>query len=364
MPAEHLKVPTSLKSFLGNPQVVDVLWRALEQNRLPHALIFAGPAGVGKCTLAILLAQHLNCLNVSAEGACGHCSMCRKILAVLKSRYLECLSPKGEELCGGCKNCRIFSDQHPDIRLVEPAKTTIGIDQVRELITEISYQPFEARFRVVVLDPADQMRVEAHNSLLKTLEEPPSRTVIVLVTTNPYFLLQTIRSRSRMLQFGEIPPSLIEEYLVRERRLPSEEARLAAIFSHGSLAAALAFDSGQHRDARALALRFVDLLMTRGRFSEASALVAGLAKDRVVFDIWLDSIEAILQDVYFARVAPHRVSQRDLQTELSRFADSATRTDVVSAIEAFRKLRLALLRNVNRQIALESLFITHTSRSS
>ena len=79
------------------------------------------------------------------------------------------------------------------------------------MIGEIAFQPAEARYRVVILDPAEKMRAEAHNSLLKTLEEPPSRTVIILVTTNPYMLLETIRSRSRMLPFGEIPQDEIEQ---------------------------------------------------------------------------------------------------------------------------------------------------------
>ncbi len=361
MPTEPPKPPASLRSFVGNRQAVEILQRALRQDRLPHALIFAGPAGVGKCTLAILLAQRINCLAPKPDGACGRCPMCRKILAVLQSRYIRCLSPKGEVPCGGCRHCRIMADQHPDIKLVEPEKTTIGIDQVRDVIREISYQPFEARFRVVILDPADQMRAEAHNSLLKTLEEPPSRTVIVLVTTNPYLLLQTIRSRSRMVQFGEIPQAKIEEYLVTERGISAAEARLAATFSHGSLAAALSLDTGQYREARSRALSFVDLLLKRGLFTQASALVSGLGKDKSLFDAWLEAVETILQDVYFTQTAPERVIQTDLHVELGDLARSSSRREVVAAIGGLRKLRSALPRNINRQMALEALFLAQTS---
>ena len=363
MSAEYPKVPESLMSFLGNRQAVDILVRAVELDRLPHALIFAGPAGVGKCTLAVLLAQRLNCLAPGADGACGRCTMCRKIRSVLLARYLSCLSPKGELPCGGCRNCRILADQHPDIRVIEPEKTTIAIDQVRELISEISYQPFEARFRVVILDPADKMRAEAHNSLLKTLEEPPSRTIIILVTTNPYFLLTTILSRCRLLQFGGIPQNLIEDYLVKEKGLTTQEAQLAACLSNGSLAAALSFDSGTHREAKAQAMRFVDLLIRRGRFSEASPLLSGLGKDKKVQDIWLESVEAILQDVYFSQIAPERVSQQDLQADLAGLARMISRAELVSIIGAFKRLRLALTRNVNRQIALESIFLSHALRA-
>jgi DNA polymerase III subunit delta' len=235
---------------------------------------------------------------------------------------------------------------------------------VREMITEISYQPFEARYRVVILDPAELMRIEAHNSLLKTLEEPPSRSIIVLVTTNPYLLLQTIRSRSRMLQFGGIPEDLIADYLVRARGRAPEEARVAAGFSQGSLTAALTFDTERYREVRSLALRFVSLLLNRGRFAEASVLVASLGKDKDAFAMWLESVEALLQDVYFLLVAPERVGQSDMPLELVNISNAASRTAIVSAILAMRRFRQSLKSNVHRQIALESLFLAETSRKT
>ena len=191
--SEHRRVPENLASFIGNAQVVHLLRRAVEQDRLPHALIFAGPSGVGKCTLAVLLAQHLNCLSPAGSDACGKCIACRKTLAVLQSRYLTCLTPKGEIPCGSCASCKVLSSQHPDVRILTPSpgKTVIRMEQVRDLITEVSYQPFEGRYRVVILDPVDQMAPNAPNSLLKTLEEPPSRTIIILVTTKPFELLST-----------------------------------------------------------------------------------------------------------------------------------------------------------------------------
>lgn len=350
----------SLHSFLGNEHVVEILRRAIQQDRLPHAMIFAGPAGVGKCTLAVLLAQYLNCPSPKGESGCGTCAVCRRIAAVIGTRYKECLTlEKG--YCGTCANCLARMQRHPDIRIVEPEKTTIGIDQVRGMIAEVAYQPFEARYRVVILDPADQMRQEAHNSLLKTLEEPPSRTIIILVTTNPYVLLDTIRSRSRMLQFGGIPQRLIEECLTKRERRSPEEAHLAAIFSNGSLGIALSFDTDQYKEVRAQALQFVTLLLTRGRFSAASALAADVAKEKENFQLWLDSAAAILQDVYYAQVAPERIGQLDLLEELKRLGQAIPRDAVISAIERLKELKLALFRNLNRQLALEAMFLGLTA---
>ena len=160
--------------------------------------------------------------------------------------------------------------RHPDVRLIEPEKSVISIDQVRDLIDEVAFQPAEARYRVVILDPAGEMQAAAQNSLLKTLEEPASRTVTILVATNPYMLLQTIRSRARMLQFGEIPQDRIERHLIQQEGRAVEEARLAAAISGGSMAAALAVNTEEYRDIRIQALEFVSLLLKRGRFIDVS----------------------------------------------------------------------------------------------
>ncbi len=358
-------IPKSLAAFIGNAQAVHLLRRALDQDRLPHALILAGPAGVGKGTLAVLLAQHLNCLSPAGTGACGKCAACLKILAVLQSRYLTCLTPKGEFPCGGCDNCRILSSQHPDVKILKPlpGKTVISMDQVRELITEISYHPFEGRYRVAIIDPVDQMAYNAPNALLKTLEEPASRTVIVLLTTRPFELLSTIRSRSRTLQFNGIPQHQIEDYLVRRAGRAPDEARLSAALSRGSLAAALDFDGELCRELLDKALRFVSLLLTRGSFTDANAIASSVAKDkkdREAFGLWLECVEALLQDVYFAHVAPGRMIQNDLLAELKRLVSVSSRADVVAAIEAIKNLRRALPRNVQRQLALEALFLSLT----
>jgi DNA polymerase III subunit delta' len=345
----------ALRNFIGNAGAVEILKRAIQQDRLPHAMIFAGPAGIGKCTLALLLAQRLNCLSPVNDEACDHCSACTRIRAVIESRGLPCLSLKSG-FCGSCPNCLIRIKCHPDIRLIEPEKTTIGIDQIREMINEIMFQPFEAKFRVVILDPAEQMRAEAHNSLLKTLEEPASRTIIILVTTNPYMLLETIRSRSRLLQFGEILQDQIVQHLINEGR-PADEARISAALSGGSLATALAFNSQEYREVREKALHFLELVLNKGGFSEASSIAAEITKDKQLFRLWADSMEALLQDIYYASTAPERIGQRDLIHRLQQMARAVPRSFVVSVIDAVRKLKSELQYNVNRQIALEAMFL-------
>lgn len=326
-----MTAPMTFAEFAGNARVVEVLRRAVRQNRLPHALIFAGPDGVGKRTLALMLARMLNCHAQEAERPCGRCGPCRKILA----------------------------ESHPDVRVVtiKSDRKYIDIEQARELTGEIAYQPFEARFRVVVLDPADQMQAPAANSLLKTLEEPASRTVLILVTARPYMLLVTVRSRARILQFGTIAPAQIEEYMVQRMGKKRPEARLAALFSMGSLGAALQFDSDSFREARAKALRYAHLLLGKGSFAQVSALVSEVAKDKDEFPSWLDALSAILQDTYYTHVAPQLVAQSDIEGDLTALATASSRQSVASAIRSVQRFRRQLQSNVNRTIGLEALFL-------
>jgi len=327
-----MNFPANLQSFIGNGRVVQILRRAIDQQRLPHALIFAGPGGVGKRTLALIMAQRLNCPSPAHGEACNTCTSCSKIRNGL----------------------------HPDVRIIEPEGAFIKIDQIRALINEIAYQPFEGRYRVAILDGADQLRIEAANCLLKTLEEPPSKSFIVLVTARPYSLLGTIRSRSRLLLFGSIPEDAIADYLIRNQGLSPEDARLAAVLSNGSLGAALGFDAAQGRETRQQALRFVSLLLRKEKFAQASAFAAGILKEKEQFLPWIDMTFTLLQDVYYAQVAPERMSQRDLAGELTALARASSRAAVVSGIQAVKRLRAALQRNVNRQLALEALFLKET----
>jgi len=328
-----MTLPAGFDAFLGNRRVVEILRRAVERNRVPHALIFAGPQGVGKTTLALLLAQRLNCAQPEAGRACSSCVSCRKIRSAV----------------------------HPDVRVVEPQGAFIKIEQIRSLIGEIAFQPFEAQYRVVVLDGADQMRKEAANCLLKTLEEPPSRTVLVLVTTRPYLLLQTIHSRSQMIQFVPVQEQLIEKHLVEFLGWSPDDAKLAAMFSGGSFGEAIGFDKARHRDVRKQALRFISLLLRKGGFVDISPMAAEIAKKRESFEVWIEAVAVLLQDIYYAQVSPSQMSQPDLVGELTELSRTVSRARVVSSINAVKGLKAAVQSNANRRLALESLFLNECS---
>jgi len=174
-----------LRDIVGHQRLVELLGRSIAGGTLPPSLLFAGPAGATKRQTALAVAQTLNCLDLrQATDASGQPTA---------------------DACGVCASCvRIQRGVHPDIVIVEPGDTgAIKIDQIREVVERAAYRPFEGRRRVVVIDEADALMAPAQNALLKTLEEPPSLSVFILVTTRPDMLLPTVRSRCIRLLFTE-----------------------------------------------------------------------------------------------------------------------------------------------------------------
>ena len=159
--------------LLGHARAKTVVGRAIKADRVPHAYLFKGPDGVGKKLFARGLATALNCRARKDGAACGVCPSCVKMRA----------------------------DTHPDYLVVEPEKGAIKIDQVRKVCRELSYAPYESKYRVVVLEDVHTMRQEAANSLLKTLEEPPENNILILTSESSADVLTTVASRCQVVPF-------------------------------------------------------------------------------------------------------------------------------------------------------------------
>ncbi len=177
----------SFSTFPGQPAAVSFLKSALEGGRLPHALLFAGPAEAGQRELAVELAK-----------------------------ALFCPAAKGAQCCDACASCRRTAQYgHPDLLMLEPEEDTrvIKVEAVRALKARAALKPFEATSKVFIIDPADGMNDIAQNALLKTLEEPEGRTLIILISSSPERLLATLRSRAQTLNFLPV---------ARDRQVPEE----------------------------------------------------------------------------------------------------------------------------------------------
>jgi DNA polymerase-3 subunit delta' len=193
----------------GQETAVRFLRGVIANQRIASAYLFAGREGIGKATTALAFALMLNCEEPGDDDACTRCDSCRKIV----------------------------NGNHPDLFLIEPEKEgrAIKIDQIREIERQIGFSPVSARYRVMIIDPADRMTDEAANAFLKTLEEPPPHNVFILTARDPGDLFPTIVSRCQQVPFKPLAPEYIADFLTRELDLDRERARLVARLSEGSL---------------------------------------------------------------------------------------------------------------------------------
>ena len=197
--------------IIGNAPAIGILQNSIKSERVACGYLFHGPEGVGKKLAAIQMAKALNCEQGGPE-PCGQCIPCRKI-------------------DGGI---------HPDVLVVAPRGKArmIKVEQVRELIERMSMMAFEGKWKVFILDDAECMNLESQNRLLKTLEEPTPKSVLMLISSQPSRLLPTIISRCQKVVFHPIPEIDLERYLVDQRGIEPARARLLAALSHGQISRA------------------------------------------------------------------------------------------------------------------------------
>ena len=210
-------VPISFRDILGQERALNYLRTAWQHGRLAHAYLFLGPEGVGKASTTRALTALLNCTQPLEGEACGTCPSCRRMAA----------------------------GTHPDFRIILPTsegrQPQIKIEQIRELRRLTAYPPVGDGWRVVLIKPAEAMNDAAVNALLKTLEEPPPRHLLILTAGVEDDLFPTVVSRCQKLAFAPLPATLIRQELIRRGRSEAQAALLTAL-SGGSLGRALALD--------------------------------------------------------------------------------------------------------------------------
>jgi len=257
------------KNVAGNSRVKKILRTALQRHRVPNSLLFCGPEGVGKTAMATTLAKALNC-KAGRDDACEECESCKAIEA----------------------------GRFPDVLGIAPEKDIIKIEQMRFIKQFAHLRPFSGTKRVFIVEQADKMNEESGNSLLKVLEEPPSFTHIILVTSNPFRILPTIRSRCQVLGFSRIGREEIERILV-EQGYPEEQAKLLSIIVGGNLERAMGMDWEEVRKFRQSAWElFLTLLGGRGSSDFLSAFVFQrrvAAKDE--FERTMDLFASFCRDI-------------------------------------------------------------------
>jgi DNA polymerase-3 subunit delta' len=351
------------KDVIGHRRVVRLLARSVGRGSLPPSLIFAGPAGVGKRLTAVATAQAVNCTApvldapIAADGGPD--------LEVGRSGEPDRLELDACGICAACR--RIARGVHGDVIIVEPGDShSIKTEQVREIIDRAAYRPFEGRRRVVIIDEADALVASAQNALLKTLEEPPSASIFVMVTSRPDMLLPTVRSRCPRLGFRALNPRDIARALI-ERGHNEAQARAVAATADGSLGRALDMTAGDLVEAREVAGHVLAAAAAgddpRRRIDGAKELLSntggGGATDREKLASHLRAMASLVRDVELlsTRADVRALANADVQPDLERLVHAYGGGRGVRAFSAIDRALVALDRNAGVKIVADWLVL-------
>lgn len=303
--------------WIGQDEKLEQLMRSVQAGRIVHALLFAGPRGTGKRTVADWFAQALLCREADAP-------------------------------CGTCPTCKQFeAGVHPDVRRIAPEKNAIKVETIRELIDWLALRPYEADRHIVIIEQADRMNASAQNALLKTLENPTGEAMFFLLTDAPGGLLSTILSRCQMVRFQ--PLSIQDCALALERRgMEAARARLLSGLAQGSVGRALEIDADEgYFERRGRVLESLESLNGKASVARAAAMLAeekgGEQSVLEVMELWARDLMAVQNGV-----APF---ESDDEARLSR-----SRMNGAQLLRAVMSARQKLAANVSWTNVLETMY--------
>jgi len=328
---------------VGQSRAVSLLQRSLERGSLAHAYLFAGPPHVGKMTLALNLAQALNC--EAAEPPCGECASCQKI-ALAKHADVQII---GLTSNGDSAEAKL--------------RTEISIDQIRQMQHAASLPPFEGKYKVFIIDGAEQLSIEAANCLLKTLEEPVAGVIFILLTTNERLLPATVVSRCQRLELSPLAAGEVEAALNSGWGIEPQKAKLVARLCHGCLgwAVSAAVDDGRLQQRAERMDRLLDIINGdyEERFTYVAQLVAQFSQSRgLVYDI-LDSWLDFWRDLLLVKVGcSDAITNVDLEARLVEMARGYSLAQIKAFIRSIQAAGEQLRQNANPRLVLEVLMLS------
>ncbi|MGM0499476.1 MAG: DNA polymerase III subunit delta' [Bacillota bacterium] len=319
----------SFNSIIGQKEAIEILEDEIEKNRISHAYLFSAADGSGKSKLAFEFAK---------------ASFCEE---------------DGVDSCGTCINCRKMDHQnHPDFKTISVLedKTAISIDQIRELKKEIAYKPYDSDHKIYVIDPAEKLTKQAANSLLKTLEEPPSFATIILLAEDSGKLLPTLVSRCQQIKLSSVSQQKIKDLLLGEG-LNKQQADIVSIAAAGSPGKALDITKidnyFEHRQEIYNFLKKIKAKNTMEIFKITDKLCSLLKNDFPCFDLlsdWYRDIMMIKQDYLDA------VINKDYLEELKELAAELSLQTIIRNLELIAQSQEYIERNIREKLSLEVLF--------
>lgn len=349
--------------FWGNRTIAEALRGMMAKDRLPHALIFSGPPGVGKYTLAQMLAKAIHCAEREND-FCGHCASCRNIaLADDRWKAVEEAEQEREKLTKRPREVPLILQHHPDVFVLAPngPLRLFQIEQARYLKQALEFVPAGNRKKVFLLPDAERMDAAAANSLLKSLEEPPSHALLVLTTSNEAALLPTIRSRCVPLWFSPLPRDQVVAFL-EQRGVGSDaqERECRAAISKGSPGKALRLDLEHYRRVREALLAILQAGIERRDFAALFAQAQKISGREETLENLLDVLYSLFQDILHieTKADGEPLCNADRPKMLRQLARLLGARGVMQAMAALENLERNLRRNVPTRLSLEAFAVS------
>lgn len=328
----------ALTNVIGQERAVNIILKTIQRGRIPSSYLFAGESGIGKKFTAVNLAKALNCQSIehrAQNDSCDECSSCKKI----------------------------DSGVHPDFLLIEPHSGQIRIEEIRAIDDALSLKPFEGRWKIVIVDEAHMMNPFAANAFLKTLEEPPKETLIILISSNPDRLPDTIRSRCSRLNFtplsNEACRKVIETVInqkseVRSKKttVKKQETERSRPSTHDSQLSTLVRLS-MGRPGLAIS---GDLIEERKWFLELLQEMIRAEKDswtsKEEMDTWFDQIVLLLRDATVMQITHDEkdLINIDLKDYIQKFSRSMDLQGIIDNYQKLNTLRGYLNFNLNKSL--------------
>ena len=313
--------------IIGHSKQLRTLRAGLSNQRLHHAYLFLGPDGVGKRTIAGALAQAIHC------------------------------SEQNGDYCGRCVNCASIIDRnHADVRFIGPLpdKKEISIQQIRELERDLRYRSFGGKRKIAIIDPVVSMNVAAQNALLKTLEEPPANSLLILIAPNAGGLLPTVRSRCLRLSFAPLPRADVAAFLQSQHLVKVGDAEFLAAMALGSIGAALSLDQEALIERRK---RWSGVLGGLKSGDYQAALVAaetlGASRDDTLeFLKWAESWYRDLL-IYNAMSTADELVNLDMLAQIEERSAECSPVRALAAMAGISEAGAGIQRNLNRRMVLE-----------
>lgn len=331
----------ALKNILGHSKQISQLREAIKSGRVPHAYLFSGVEGVGKRLLAENISRVLNCQNPvnpqEALDTCDECVSCRKII----------------------------NKTHPDVKIISPDGENIKIEQLKCVLRDVSFKPYEGRWKVFIFDKADLLLPAAANLFLKTLEEPTARTLFILVSSRPELLLPTIVSRCQRVRFGGIPSNILFDLLKKEFKLNDDDTRFYAIASEGSIGRSFSLIAGDLKRVTETYLSEINKFVfsadvdSSSGIEELFSLSEKLSLDKESLPLIMELISSWYRDLIIWKETGEDkfLLNRAHLNEIRHQASKISQEELFRRVDIIDKTLLSLNSNANKQLSIDTMFI-------